>query len=101
MERLYPAYLKTGTEEVVLSENALAILKLQAEGLSVAQIAKRLHIQEGTVKYHSSQTYQKLGVKGKSGAVAEAYRRGLIKIRLKGGHLRRSQQLTGSCLGIV
>lgn len=78
MERLYPAYLKTGTEEVVLSENALAILKLQAEGLSVAQIAKRLHIQEGTVKYHSSQTYQKLGVKGKSGAVAEAYRRGLI-----------------------
>ena len=63
---------------MVLGENALAILKLQAEGFSVAQIAKRLHIQEGTVKYHSSQTYQKLGVKDKSGAVAEAYRRGLI-----------------------
>ena len=78
MEKLYPAYLKTGAKEVVLGENALAILKLQAEGFSVAQIAKRLHIQEGTVKYHSSQTYQKLGVKDKSGAVAEAYRRGLI-----------------------
>lgn len=69
MEKLYPAYLKENTEEVVLGENALAVLKLQAEGLSVAQIAERLHIQVGTVKYHNSQTYQKLGVKDKSGAV--------------------------------
>lgn len=78
MGKLYPAYLKENTEEVTLSENALAVLKLQAEGLTVVQIAERLHIQVGTVKYHNTQTYQKLGVKDKASAVTEAYRRGIL-----------------------
>ncbi len=79
MESQYPAYLKKKTEgDIVLSENALNILRLQAEGYRVEEIAKYLHITSSTVKYHSRETYRKLGVSGKASAVNEAKNRGLI-----------------------
>ena len=42
------------------------------------EIAQKLHITGNTVKYHSKQTYRKLGVSGKASAVNEAKNRGLI-----------------------
>lgn len=75
----YPAYLKQQEEgQDRFSENAIRILQLQAKGFSHEQIAEELGITLATVKYHCKQTYQKLGVKGKAAAVAEAGRRGLI-----------------------
>lgn len=75
----YPAYLKSSCEpDIVLSERALQILRLQAEGLSVAMIAKHLGIGENTVKYHTKQLYRKLGVNSRTAALAEARQWGLI-----------------------
>lgn len=79
MGKLYPRYLEPGTGgEIQLSENALKILQMQADGILMKNIAKKLGIKETTVKYHSSETYKKLGVRSKVEAVNEARRRKLI-----------------------
>lgn len=75
----YPSYLKgKAAEDIVLSENALNILRLQAEGYKTEQIAKILDITTNTVKYHNKETYRKFGVSNKAAAVNEAKNRGLI-----------------------
>lgn len=79
MALAYPSYLRARPQgDVVLSENALKVLRLQAEGLSNLEISAMLGIKENTVKYHSKQTYKKLGVNSKTAAVTEARRRKLI-----------------------
>lgn len=79
MGRQYPFYLKEKMEgDIVLSENALNILRLQADGCRMEEIAERLNITTNTVKYHNRETYRKLGVSGKAAAVNEAKNRGLI-----------------------
>lgn len=71
--RYYPGYL---SEETVssknFSENALRILQLQAEGMTIHQIAQVMGLAETTIKYHASETYRKLNVKGKTDAVQKA-----------------------------
>lgn len=75
----YHLYLKCVQEnQVVLSKNAVKILKLQAEGMSANAIAEHLKIAEATVKYHNRETYRKLGVKNKTAAIVEARKRRLI-----------------------
>jgi LuxR family maltose regulon positive regulatory protein len=79
MALLYPAYLKEKSDDsIALSENAVKILRMQAEGLSVDEIAEALFITKNTVKYHNQETYKKLGVSGKTAAVQEARKRGII-----------------------
>lgn len=79
MAAFYPNYLKEGADgEVLLPENALKILRMQAEGFPVKEIAVRLGISEATVKYHNKETYRKLGVNSKVAAVNEARKRKLI-----------------------
>lgn len=79
LEKFYPSYLKERSDgDIVLSENALSILRLQAEGYRTSQIAELLGITANTIKYHSKETYRKLGVSGKAAAVSEAKNRGLI-----------------------
>lgn len=79
MERYYPAYLKEKKAgKIVLSENALNILRLQAEGYRTDQIAELLDITVNTVKYHNKETYRKFNVSSKAAAVSEAKNRGLI-----------------------
>lgn len=75
----YPSYLKEfHGEDGAFPENAIRILRLQAEGMSYEGIAKELGIATATVKYHCKQTYRKLGVSGKAAAVTEARKRKLI-----------------------
>ena len=74
----YPGYLKQVTEEAAFSENAIKILKLQAEGLSTAEIAGELGLKIENVKYHNKQNFKKLGVNSKTAAVTEARKRKLI-----------------------
>lgn len=79
MAEYYPSYLKDYRgEDEVFPENAIRILRLQAEGMSYEAIAKQLGITSATVKYHCKQTYKKLGVSGKAAAVTEARKRKLI-----------------------
>ena len=60
-----------------LPPRKLEILKLVAEGLSNAQIAKRLFLSEATIKQHLRAAYKRLGVKNRVQAAA-LYRRGGI-----------------------
>ena len=65
-------------EEAAFSENAIKILKLQAEGLSTTEIAGELGLKIENVKYHNKQNFKKLGVNSKTAAVTEARKRKLI-----------------------
>jgi len=79
MEKYYPSYLKVKMDGVPsLSQNALDILRLQAEGYQTGEIARLLGISANTIKYHNKETYRKLGVSSKAAAVSEAKNRGLI-----------------------
>ena len=55
MSLAYPGYLKTAAEEASFNENALKILKLQAEGFSTSEIAQALALKVENVKYHNKQ----------------------------------------------
>lgn len=63
-----------------LSEREVEVLRLLAEGRSNKQIAKALGIADGTVKVHVANVLDKLGVQGRSEAVAQALRRGLVRL---------------------
>ncbi|MDQ3498558.1 MAG: response regulator transcription factor [Actinomycetota bacterium] len=56
----------------VLSVRELEILLLAARGLSNHQIASRVHLAEGTVKRHLSNTYHKMGVSSRGEATRMA-----------------------------
>ena len=78
MAALHPGYLKEQQSVIRLSENAIRILRLQAEGMSREDVAKELDLNLETVKYHIKQIYKKLGVKDKAAAVIQARKRNLI-----------------------
>lgn len=60
-----------------LTEREMTILKALARGLSNKQISQELFVTEQTVKFHVSNTYRKLGVTNRAGAVAYAHEQGL------------------------
>lgn len=79
MAGFYPAYLKEKQEgTVLLTDKALKILRLQAEGMSVEKIAEQLGLSKAGVKYYNQETYKKLGVNNRAAAVTEARNRRLI-----------------------
>jgi len=55
-----------------LSDRELEVLQLIAEGLTNKEIAARLYLSPGTVKVHAHNIYGKLGVSGRTQAVAKA-----------------------------
>lgn len=69
-----------GGSEGVLSVRELEILLLAARGLSNRQIANRVHLAEGTVKRHLSNTYQKMGVGSRGEAARKALQEDWITV---------------------
>jgi DNA-binding NarL/FixJ family response regulator len=63
-----------------LSKRELEVLKLMAQGKSNKEIGSALFISEGTVKSHGKAIFAKLNVVSRTEAVAEATRRGLIRL---------------------
>jgi DNA-binding CsgD family transcriptional regulator len=61
-----------------LTGRELEILTLTASGMSNRDIAERLFLSTGTVKWYLSQVYSKFGVSSRTQAVAYARERGLI-----------------------
>jgi two-component system nitrate/nitrite response regulator NarL len=47
--------------------------------MSAPEIGKRIHLSPTTVKTHLHTLYEKLGVRDRAAAVAEAMRRGLLE----------------------
>ncbi len=75
----YPLYLKPQNAGLMnFSENAITVLRLQAEGLTLQQIADRSQMKLETVRYHAKTNYKKLNVSGKADAVLAARNLGLI-----------------------
>lgn len=62
---------------MALTARETEVLRLLAEGLRDKTIAERLEIGFSTVRTHLESIYEKLGVEGRSGAVAWACQHGL------------------------
>ncbi len=74
----YPKYLSEHKNDIGLSDMAIKILKMMEKGLTINEIADKLSITPSGVKYYNTETYKKMGVKGKTEALAEARNRKLI-----------------------
>jgi len=55
-----------------LSEREIEVLRLLADGLSNREIARKLFVTVGTVKWHLHNIYGKLGVRSRVQAVSQA-----------------------------
>jgi DNA-binding NarL/FixJ family response regulator len=64
-----------------LSRREIEVLQLAALGHSVAEIAAELCVSRNTAQTHLRRTYRKLGVHNRSGAISEAQRLGILRIR--------------------
>lgn len=77
--RRYPLYLKKRTAVAAdFSDTALTILRLQADGLSLNQIAEKLSMKPFSVSYHIQENYRKLNVSRKADALLQARSLGII-----------------------
>ncbi len=65
-------------QRAYLSERELAILHLIADGVTTEKIANQLFLSEASVKRSVRLILEKLGVRNRSEAVSEAYKRRLI-----------------------
>jgi two-component system nitrate/nitrite response regulator NarL len=63
----------------LLSDREHEVLELLAAGASSQEIADRLILGQSTIKTHTRNLYEKLGVNDRAAAVAEAMRRGLLR----------------------
>ena len=61
-----------------LTERELGILQVLAEGKSTKEVAETVFLSEETVKTYLKQIFRKLGVRDRTEAVAEGFRRGLV-----------------------
>ncbi|MBW0015273.1 response regulator transcription factor [Mycobacterium sp.] len=66
-------------ESALLTAREREVVRMMANGLSVPQIAARLHLAPSTVKSHVQNLYEKLKVSDRGAAVAEAMRRRLVE----------------------
>lgn len=71
--------LRIKTERPRLSGRESEVLRLVAQGCTNAEIGRRLHIGESTVKTHLVRIFGKLGVDDRTAAVASAMRQGLLE----------------------
>lgn len=74
---LFAADAKTGT--VPLSERETEVLGLLAQGMSNKEVAAALFISRATVKSHIENILRKLEANDRAAAVAEGFRRGLLR----------------------
>jgi two-component system nitrate/nitrite response regulator NarL len=64
---------------MVLTSRELEMVRFIADGLSVPDISKQIHLSPATVRTHIQKLYEKLGVSDRGAAVAEAMRRRLLE----------------------
>jgi len=65
-------------QQAYLSERELAVLRMIADGVTTKEIANQLFLSQASIKRSVRLTLEKLGVRNRSEAVSEAYKRRLI-----------------------
>ena len=65
-------------QRAYLSERELAVLRMIADGVTTKEIANQLFLSQASIKRSVRLTLEKLGVRNRSEAVSEAYKRRLI-----------------------
>jgi NarL family two-component system response regulator LiaR len=68
---------KAGPDVADLTKREMEVLKLVARGLPNQQIAQRLRLSEGTVRFHVGNILGKLGLENRTQAALYALREGL------------------------
>lgn len=75
----YPNYMRTEkSKDYGLTDSEKTVLKLVCDGLSNEEIAKLTDIAVRTVKYHLSNIYNKLNVRGRTAAINLCYSNGIL-----------------------
>ncbi|HEY9290285.1 MAG TPA: response regulator transcription factor [Microlunatus sp.] len=69
------------TPSEALTSREIEVLELLGQGNSNRAIGRQLFVSEATVKTHLHHIFTKLGVDSRSAALAEANRRGIIRLR--------------------
>lgn len=82
-ERLVDAYLHISEKSIVdpyetLTDREREVLQMASEGMTTAEIAKRLSISPRTAELHRARMMDKLGLKGQTDLVRYAVRRGIL-----------------------
>jgi LuxR family maltose regulon positive regulatory protein len=72
-----PVFPESQAESLSLSPRELEVLELVAQGLTNKEIAERLVIAPSTVKRHTMNIYNKLGVNNRAEATARAFGMGI------------------------
>ena len=75
---LAAAHLAARMNQDNLTERELHVIRRVASGKSNKEIAAELDISEGTIKVHVSNILRKLGVTGRTEAIATAVKRGIV-----------------------
>ena len=70
---------RTSRPADAITEREVEVLELLSRGLGNREMARELFVSEATVKSHLSHIYAKLGVDTRSGAVAAALDRRIIR----------------------
>jgi len=78
-----PTLFRPQTSDLLepLSQRELEVLDLMALGLTNRQIAQRLYLSSNTVKRHTINIYQKLGVHNRTEATAKARTLGILPLK--------------------
>ena len=79
LDRFAQLSTQAGTNEL-LTGREVEVLRLMATGSPNKEIGSTLSISEGTVKTHVANIFQKLEVRDRAEAVAQAMQRGIIKL---------------------
>ena len=77
-EQLAGLVASPDSERTHLSERELDILKLTANGVTTREVSKELFLSEASVKRSLRIIFEKLGVRNRSEAVSEAYKRKIL-----------------------
>ena len=68
-----------GKDPGALTDREFSVLQQLTHGRSTKEIAQELHVSEETIKTYLKHIFKKLNVRDRTEAVAEAFRRGLVR----------------------